>query len=98
MSKIDDIKNFILLKFPHLEIYDVDDIYDMAKYNYLSIRYPFDKTIMDIPESDERDLNWIRDRMIDIVERSGSSSAKAYSENGLSISYSSAYITKNLGI
>ena len=90
------VKNSIAMKFPHLSMTDVDEIYEMALNDYLRIVYPFDKSIVAIPVGHERDYSWVKARMIDIVERSGCSSAKAYSENGLSISFSSAYITDEL--
>jgi len=90
------IKNRIAAKFPHLSMDDITDIYEMALNDYLRIVYPYDKSIIAIPVGHERDYSWVKARMIDIVERSGCSSAKAYSENGLSISFSSAYITDEL--
>ncbi len=90
------VKNSIATKFPHLSMDDVEEIYDMALNDYLMIVYPFDKSIIAIPSGHERDYSWVKARMIDIVERSGCSSARAYSENGLSISFGSAYITDEL--
>jgi len=92
----DTAKSNISTMFPHLSMTDVERIYDHALDDYLTISYPYDKTIVAIPVGDERDYAWVYKRMIDIVERSGCSSAKAYSENGLSISFSSAYITNEL--
>lgn len=90
------IQNSIRVKFPHLSMTDVTEIYEQALYDYLSIVYPYDKSIVAVPVGHERDYEWLKARMIDIVERAGCSSAKAYSENGLSISFSRAYITDEL--
>ena len=92
----DSVIAAIKRKFTHLSDEDINDIYDIALGDYLNIVFPFDKSVHEIPDDRKRDYYWIRVRMIDIVERSGVSSAKAYSENGLSISFTSAYITQEL--
>jgi len=90
------VKAFIQNKYNHLSDDDVSSIYDIALAIYLSLSYPFDKSILDIPESDLRDMWWIQQCMIEIIERDGISSAIAYKENGLSLNFDSSYISSFL--
>lgn len=83
-------------EFPYLEINVVKDIYIRALYDYLNLRFPFDKSITSIPKGSERDYVWVKKRMVDIIERAGASSAIAYSENGLSIRFDDAGISSEL--
>lgn len=63
----------------------------MLSYPSKNNRPPIDKITLDFYDS-----NWILSRMEDIVAREGCSSYESYRENGISFTYASSYIDKNL--
>lgn len=92
-EKIAKIKTDIEAKYPYLQPHDIEDIYDTALAIYLSLFYPFDKSIVEIPESELRDLWWVKQCMVEIIEREGVSSVVSYKENGLDIRFDSTGIS-----
>ena len=84
-------------KYSYLSAEEVDSIYRVALGVYLATLFPLDPSHTEFPEDRARDVYWIELAMQQIVERSGVSSAVAYSENGLSIEFdSSALISRDL--
>ena len=96
MDNKTSVINSIKTAYPHLSDLDVNIVYDTALYDYLTLRNPFDKSKVDIDVGEKRDFMWVRKRMIDLIEREGASNAVAYSENGLSIRFDNANISKSL--
>jgi len=86
-------KAYIAGKYSHLSNGDISTIYDTALAIYLSLSYPFDKSIIDIPDTCLRDMWWIQQCMVEIIERDGISSQIAYRENGLSMDFDSSCIS-----
>lgn len=76
-------KNF-RKRYNYLSFEEVNDIYQDALDYYLSLAYPLNHSITEIPEERLGDLRYIRILMRNILERAGCTSAVAYSENGLS--------------
>ena len=63
---------------------------------YLSLSFPVDRSITDIPEEYVRDVGIIRKIMTETLEREGLSSVTAYSENGMNFTFDNAHISKQL--
>ena len=83
-------------KYNYLTIEQVDDLYRCSLNLYLSLSFPFDRTIMEIPEAYARDVGLIRKIMTETLEREGLSSVTAYSENGMNFTFDNAHISKQL--
>lgn len=83
-------------KYNYLTIEQVDDLYRCSLNLYLSLSFPFDRTIMEIPEEYARDVGLIRKIMTETLERKGLSSVTAYSENGMNFTFDNAHISKQL--
>ena len=79
-------------KYEYLSDEEVEGIYRLALGVYLATLFPFEATITEFPEDRPRDVYWIELAMTQILERSGASSAVAYSENGLSIEFDGSMI------
>lgn len=75
-----------------------DDIFKIklrkAKYRYLSLVYPFNREITDLP--DDRARQWQTACAIELYNVAGDENLTAYSENGLSESYAKAGISQDL--
>lgn len=95
-EKVQELKNNFKRNYSYLTTSDVEDIYETALGIYLSLKFPLHNNVVDIPENNIRDINWIRLCMKEILERSGASSAVAYSENGLSIQYDNSMLSSTL--
>nr|DAD73928.1 MAG TPA: hypothetical protein [Siphoviridae sp. ctFn287] len=92
-----EIKQDIKSKFSHLSDSDISRAYDFALSDYLLYRYPSENNR---PNKDDLVItfvvsNWIKERMIDILDRAGGN-VVAYSENGLSWEYASSNIDPSL--
>lgn len=85
-------------QYDYLQDNEVDGLYDKALSLYLDLAFPFDHDIIAIPETRARAVGWVRDCMIEILDRNGYGigSAKSYSENGLSISFDSSCLSNTL--
>lgn len=83
-------------KYSYLTEEQVDDLYRCSLNLYLSLSFPFDRTIMEIPEEYARDVGIVRSIMQETLERDGLSSVTAYSENGMSFTFDSAHISRTL--
>lgn len=75
-----------------------DDIFAIylkrAKNRYLNLVYPFDKNITELP--DDRAKEWQTNCAIELYKLGGDENIIAYSENGLSESYSKAGLSDGL--
>ena len=95
-ERVKELKLKFSTSYPYLTNDEVDDIYESALSIYLSLKFPLHNSVVSIPDSCVRDIGWIRMAMKEILERSGASSATAYSENGLSIQYDNSMISTTL--
>lgn len=75
-----------------------DDIFNIkledAKYEYLRLVYPYDRTITELP--DDRAKNWQTKCAIELYRLMGEEGVIQYSENGLTIIKSKAGLSKDL--
>ena len=98
--KVNDIvaqmKTAFHKKYSYLTEEQFDDLYNCSLALYLSLSFPFDRTIMEIPEEYARDVGIVRSIMQETLERDGLSSVTAYSENGMSFTFDSAHISRTL--
>jgi len=83
-------------EYSYLSIDEVERLYQKALGFYCDIAYPFDHTIVLIPETRPRAVQWVRDCMVEILERNGCSSLVAYSENGMSMDFGVSEISAGL--
>lgn len=106
-KKLQDVQARFAAKYGYLSAEEVESIYRLALGVYLATLYPYEPSRTEFPEDRARDVYWIELAMQQIVERSGASSAVAYSENGLSIQFDSSFlvskdlrrlITPNVGV
>jgi len=95
-EKIEQMKLGFRAKYNYLSEDEVEELYEKALMIYLELQYPLHKTVHTIPERNLRGITWIKMCMQEILERSGVSSAVAYSENGLSIRYDSSVVSSTL--
>lgn len=92
---VEEAKARFKRKYDYFTNQEVEDIYEIAKFNYLLLKYPYNN-LQDIPENDYYSANWIGMRMTEIVELNGISSYTAYHENGLSYTIGQTAITNGL--
>ncbi len=83
-------------KYSYLTDEQVDDLYRCSLNLYLSLSFPFDRNITEIPEEYARDVGIVEKIMQETLERDGLSSVTAYSENGMRFSFDSAHISRTL--
>lgn len=84
------------LEYTYLSVEEIERLYQKALGFYCDIAYPFDYTIVAIPETRPRAVKWVRDCMVEILERNGCSSVVAYSENGMSMDFGVSEISAGL--
>lgn len=77
---IDRIKG----RYTHLELRDIEEIYERALNEYLNRKYPYDRSMTDIPANDPRAYFIVEAIMADMIETVGIANYTAYSENGMS--------------
>ena len=77
---IDRIKS----RFDYLDLGDVEEIYSRALNEYLNRKYPYDRSITEIPSNDPRAYFIVEAIMNDIIENAGIANFTSYSENGMS--------------
>ncbi len=65
-----------------------------AKFRYLSLVYPFDKDMTNLPN--ERAQEWQIKCAIELYNLKGDENTKSYAENGLSESYARAGLSQDL--
>ncbi len=65
-----------------------------AKFRYLRLVYPFNKTITKLP--DEQAQDWQTKCAIELYNLGGDENLSSYSENGLSESYARAGLSQDL--
>lgn len=90
------MKNAFKRRYNYLTDVQVEDLYRSSLGLYLSLSFPFDRSITEIPEDYIRDVEIIRRIMVETIERDGLSSVTAYSENGMSFTFDNAHISKSL--
>jgi len=95
MKKCNVLDN-IKLMYSYLSDDDIELLYNEALYDYLSLAFPYDKSLTEIPENYERDYMWVQKRIIDIIERRGVSNLVSYKENGMSYEFGNPGINPNL--
>lgn len=79
-------------KYDYMSISELEDIYEKAVNTYLDLTYPLHYEITEIPDDKPRAKAWIKDCMEEIIERNGITTT-SYSENGMSITWSSDMIS-----
>ena len=95
-TKEQETKFSLRKKYEYLTIPEIDSLYSIAETIYLDRAYPFDKSIEKIPESEKRAFNWIFMCVEEMLRKGECSSAKSYSENGMSITYENAGVSESL--
>lgn len=65
-----------------------------AKFRYLSLVYPFDKEMTDLPNESAQE--WQTKCAIELYNLKGDENTKSYAENGLSESYARAGLSQDL--
>ena len=94
-ERIQKMKEDFRYENEYLSAEEVDRLYDRAVGIYLDITFPYSHDIVEIPEDRPRDVQWVRDCMTEILERSGTN-ARSYSENGLTIIYDATMLSNGL--
>lgn len=76
-----------------------DNVFELkladAEIVALNALYPYDKTIQELP-NEKRLKNWQVRCAIELYKKMGSTNVQSYSENGLSVSFMSGLISKEL--
>lgn len=92
-----DYFTYIKGKYSYLNDEDVEVLIASAKEILINLMYPFDTSIdldnFDVPK---RFTLWIVRAVIEMVERAGISSAVAYKENGLEITFDRSQLSNGL--
>ena len=83
-------------KYNYLSTEQIDDLYNCSLSLYLSLSFPLDRSITQIPQEYARDVGIIRKIMVETLEREGLSSVVAYSENGMNFTFDNAHISRQL--
>lgn len=97
-SKTEEIKLTVQSLYPWLTGEDIELAYNRAVADYIGYLYP-SANGRPTPETLSYDffcVQWLQDRMLDIVSRAGGSNVSAYKENGIDIKYGASYIDPNL--
>lgn len=93
---VSEMKSKFKRKYSYLTDEQIDDLYNCSLNLYLSLSFPFDRSIANIPEEYVRDIGIIRRIMQETLEREGLSSVTAYSENGMNFTFDNAHISKQI--
>ena len=92
-----DYLTYIKGKYSYLNDGDVEVLISSAKEILINLLYPFDKSIdldnFDVPK---RFTMWVARAIVEMIERQGISSAVAYSENGLNITFDRSQLSYGL--
>lgn len=93
-----DYLNYFKRKYPYIEDDDLDILEDTAKEILIHLLF---KSFYNVSEEQkevayDRNKYWILRCMQEMIERNGMTSAIAYQENGISISFSREQISKAL--
>jgi hypothetical protein len=83
-------------KYSYLTESQVVGLYNCSLNLYLSLSFPLDRSITEIPQEYARDVGIIRRIMTETLEREGLSSVTAYSENGMNFTFDNAHISRQL--
>lgn len=97
-EEIQKVKDRIKSKYPYLKDSELDTAFDIALADYIRYSYPFDsnRPAFDKIVYDFYMLQWIYERMVDLLSRAGGTNVVAYSENGLKWQYASSDIDPSL--
>lgn len=93
---VSEMKSKFKRKYSYLTDEQIDDLYNCSLNLYLSLSFPFDRSIANIPEEYVRDVGIVRRIMQETLEREGLSSVTAYSENGMNFTFDNAHISKQI--
>lgn len=93
-QEIQKVKDRIKSKYNYLSEEDVDTAFDIALADYIRYSYPFsgNRPTFDKIVYDFYMLQWIYERMVDLLSRAGGTNVTSYKENGLSWTYASSGI------
>lgn len=92
-----DYLTFIKNKYSYLSDDDINFLIGTTKEILFNLLYPFNKSID--PEEfaiPKRHTMWVLRAVIEMIERTGISSAVAYNENGLNISFDRSQLSQGL--
>lgn len=95
MTKSNVLEN-VKKMYPYFINSEVERLYDEALYDYLSLAFPYDKSINEVPATHVRDYMWIQKRIVDLVERRGVSNLVSYKENGMIYDFGNPGINPSL--
>lgn len=97
-KELEQVKVRISIKYPYLQPNEVDDCFNVALANFMSIRYPYknSRPKMENLEMDFVECNWVYERMEDILSRAGVTNLVAYKENGISFTFAGSNIDPTL--
>jgi hypothetical protein len=88
---ITSIKSII----PNMSDEDYDWVYNQAYFTYLDYVFPYQYDIIDIPDTRPRAIWWVKQCAKEILDRNGVT-ARSYSENGLSYTWSTDMVSEAL--
>lgn len=92
-----DCKGYLKNKYNYITESDIEFFLDSAKEVLLNTLYPFDVSInVDLFVVPQRYERWIVRAAIEMIERAGISSALAYKENGMDITFDRPQISQAL--
>lgn len=77
---------------------DIQQCFDLALHDYLTLRYPSENNRPKVNDFgyDYSNSQWIYARMFDILSRAGGLSVESYKENNLNFTYGASYIDPQL--
>lgn len=91
-----EVKEAFASDYDYITEDDIDILYGVAEKTYLDKAFPFAPDIVKVPDNRPRAYDWIYECMKEISEKSGCSSMKSYSENGISISWDKTGVSQGL--
>ena len=97
-ARVQEAKARVQQSYPWLQSGEIDEAYDMAVADFIMYSYPSanGRPTAETLAYDLLTVQWLKDRMRDIISRAGGINASAYNENGVNIKYGASYIDPNL--
>lgn len=97
-EEIQKVKDRIKKKYDYLSDEDVDTAFGTALADYVRYSYPFsgNRPTFENIVYDFYMLQWIYERMEDLLSRAGGTNVTSYKENGLAWTYASSGIDPTL--
>lgn len=93
-----DCKQYFKKKYPYMQDYDLDFLIGRSKEILIHLLFPSEKKVSEENKAyaySEYEY-WLISCVQEMVERMGCTSAIAYSENGISLRFSEAQLSKEL--